>query len=258
MTVFSSPLARRWFRRYGVATAPAGRLLCFPPAGAAAGFYRRWGSFAPPGLEILAVQYPGREDRIAEPLCDGMAALADGIAGAAATLTDLPLALFGHSMGAAVAFEVARRLEGAGVRVEHLFVSGRPPPHRQRPKTIHRQDDDGIIAEVVRLGGTARAVLENEDLRAFVIPQIRNDFRLSETYEGRIAPPVRAPLSVFIGDADSEVSADEAADWAAGTTGTFTLASYAGGHFYLNDHTARLVRDLAARLPRHAPWLCTP
>lgn len=257
MTGLHQPLTRLWFRRPRPTPAARMRLLCCPPAGAGAGFYRGWGRLLPAELEVLTVQYPGREDRIAEPSIATMAQLADGIAEAAQLLTDLPLALFGHSMGAAVAHEVARRLEGTGIRIEHLFVSGRPPPHRQRLKEIHRRDDDGVVAEITRLGGTPPAVLADAALRAMLLPPIRSDFRLIETYAGAIDPQLRAPVSALIGEADSEVDAVEAAAWAEATRGAFHLGLYPGGHFYLQAEAARLIRDIAARLPLPA-WPCTP
>ena len=251
----SPPLV--WFRRYQTVSAPQMRLVCFPPAGAGAGFYRQWGRLAPAHLDILVVQYPGREDRIAEPCVSRMPDLADAIAQAVLPHTDLPVALFGHSMGAAVAHEVARRLEQAGVVLSHLFVSGRPPPHRQRPNTIHSRDDAGILSEIARLGGTATAVLDHAELRALLIPPIRNDFRLIETYAGDLDPPLRTPVSAFIGDQDTEVTADEADDWRRITEANFSLRVYPGGHFYLNDQLARLIHDLVSGLALKL-WPDTP
>jgi len=257
MTLLNASPSDRWFRRPLAPATGRLRLLCFPPAGSGANFYRQWSHLMPAAIEVLAVQYPGREDRIAEPLCESLASLVDGIAQAAMTLREKPLALFGHSMGAAVAHETAKRLEAAGIRIEHLFVSGRPPPHRQRSKAIHRRDDDGVLAEIARLGGTPSAVLENAELRALLLPSIRADFHLIETYEGGLVPALRAPVSAFIGTADTEVGQQEAVQWADVTGGAFDLTCYEGGHFYLVDRPAPLIRALTAKLSAMA-WPCTP
>lgn len=257
MTAPVSPAIARWFRRPQPASNGRLQLLCFPPAGSGAGFYRQWPNLVPAAIEVLAVQYPGREDRIGEPFSESLSVLADDIASAAAMLARRPLALFGHSMGAAVAYEVATRLEAADVRVEHLAVSGRPPPHQQRRKAIHRRDDEGVLEEIERLGGTPRAVLEHGELRALLLPSIRADFRLIETYPGTIGRKLGAPISVFIGEADTEVTLREAEQWSDVTAGAFHLTAYPGGHFYLTEQRGPLIRDLSAKLAI-AAWPCTP
>ncbi|MBK4217867.1 thioesterase [Paracoccus caeni] len=247
----------QWFR-YPRKTASARlRLICCPPAGSGASFYRRWADLIPASIELLIVQYPGREDRAGDPFSRDLGALADDIASAASPLSDLPLAVFGHSMGAAIAHEVTRRLEAAGRSVEHLLVSGRPPPHRQRGKTIHQRDDQGVLDEIARLGGTPDAVLSHAELRDLLVPRIRADFQLIETYSADPAPRLRCPVSAFIGQDDTEVSEDEARCWADVTTGAFRLNSYPGGHFYLMDQPGAFIRDLTARLAA-AAWPCTP
>lgn len=247
----------RWLRPLRPATAARMRLICCPPAGSAASFFRRWADLVPASVELLAVQYPGREDRDAEAFAPDLAALADGIAGAALRLTGLPVAIFGHSMGAAVAHETARRMAAQGRGVDHLLVSGRPPPHRQRAKAIHQRDDQGVMEEITRLGGTPDAVLGHTELCQMLIPRIRADFALIETYAATPEPRLTCPVSAFIGLDDTEVSLTEARDWADITTGPFQLHSYPGGHFYLTDRPGPFIRDLTTRLAASA-WPCTP
>lgn len=247
----------RWFRRLQPASNGRLQLLCFPPAGSGASFFRQWPNLVPAAIEVLAVQYPGREDRIGEPFSDSLPMMADDIASAAVRLASRPLALFGHSMGAAVAYEVATRLEAVDIRIEHLAVSGRPPPHRQRRKAIHRRDDRGVVEEIERLGGTRRAVLDNDELRALLLPSIRADFQLIETYPGILGCKLRTPVSAFIGEADTEVSPQEAEQWSDVTVGAFRMTSYPGGHSYLIEHPGPLVRDLSIKLAT-AAWPCTP
>lgn len=180
-----------------------------------------------------AVQYPGREDRFDEPPVADMATLARlaaaelaGLAGPA----DRPLALFGHSMGAAVAYEVARLLPRPPA---HLFVSGRHAPSEVVPGDVHLRDDDGLVVDLTRLGGTSGEVLAMPEMRELLLPVIRNDYRLAETYRELAGGPLGCPVTVLTGTVDPEVTPAQAKGWAAHTTGAFQLAEFAGDHFYL-------------------------
>ncbi|WP_031076430.1 thioesterase II family protein [Streptomyces sp. NRRL WC-3742] len=239
-----------WFRRY---PAPAGRterrLVCLPHAGGAAGLFHLWGGQLGPGVEVLAARYPGRQERIAEPCLDSMPRLADAVTAALLPHLDRPLALFGHSMGASLAYEVALRLEHLhGVRPHALFVSARRAPHRVRPKEAYLGGDRAIVEEVRRLGGTDVGLLDDPDLYELVMPAIRADFRIVGTYRPQPGHPVHCPVVGYVGDGDPEVSAADLREWAEVTTGGFDLAVLPGDHFYLNRQRDALVRDLAARL----------
>lgn len=147
------PPADRWFRVHrSRAPRPARRLLCFPHAGGTAQLFHGWPAHLPDDVELLAVRYPGRRDRLREPCITDMTTLADAVTEALAPLTDLPLTLFGHSMGSAVAYEVAVRLDARGRHPERLLVSGRAAPHRARPAPVPDGDDDALLATVRGLG----------------------------------------------------------------------------------------------------------
>lgn len=188
-----------------------------------------------PSVEVAAVQYPGRQDRFTEPCIDNIRDLADGVSEALLSDPGPPLAFFGHSMGATVAFEVARRLrrrDGAGPR--HLFVSGRRAPSRHRGDYVHLRDDAGLVAELRGLGGTASRWLDDKGFLDLILPTVRNDFKAIETYSYEPGPPLDCPVMALVGNADPYTSIAEAEAWRAHSTGNFSLQVFCGGHFYLD------------------------
>jgi pyochelin biosynthetic protein PchC len=231
------------------------RVLCFPHAGGAASHYRAWAADAPWDVEFAVIQYPGREDRYAEPAPTDMAELAGAITGellaAGEEWAHLPTVLFGHSMGAAVAYEVARGLTAAGRAPAALVVSGRPAPRLSRPGTVHLGSDDDLVADLRRLGGTSSGILGNDSLMTAVLPTIRCDYRLIETYRPLPGVPLRAPVTVLYGDRDPEVDEREAAAWCEATEGTCEPHVFPGDHFYLEAHR-RQVLDHAVTQARKA------
>jgi surfactin synthase thioesterase subunit len=242
----TEPDTDRWIRRFHQGPAGAPRLVCFPYAGGAANYFFRFSAALRPDAEVLAVQYPGRQDRLDEPLVDDLDVLAEQVSAALLARGDRPIVFFGHSMGAVVAYEVARRWESAGVPLRHLHVSGRRAPSRVRDDTVHQRDDDGIRAQVAELGGPSVELLSHPELGPLLLPPIRNDYKAIETYRYAPGPPLTCPVTAAIGDNDPVVSPDEARAWAEHTTGPFQLRVYPGGHFYLNDHQRQVV-DLVRR-----------
>lgn len=235
-----------WIRCYRHRPYATRRLICFPPAAGSASFYRPWADAVDPDVEVWAVQYPGREDRFAEPYIADMDPLADQIAAALAPLLDRPTVIFGHSMGAAAGYEVTRRLlDRDPEAVQRLVVSARPAPeHQRRRRTeLYRAADDRVLAELQLLGGTDAQVLAHPELRALVLPTVRNDFRLIETYRPAPADPLPIPVVALAAEDDPRMTVDEAADWSAETVGDFRLAVFGGGHFYLVPHRAAVIAE---------------
>lgn len=255
----SSPTADDglWCRRFHPAPDADRRLVCFPHAGGSASFYHPVSAALSPGVDVIAVQYPGRQDRRREPAIDDICLLADQIADALGTWSDRPLTFFGHSMGALVAFEVARRLERNGDGPLRLFASGRRAPSMYRDEQVHRRDDDGLIAELRALSGTDSRVLDDDEMLRMVLPALRSDYKAVETYRSEPASAVRCPVTVLVGDDDPKTSLDEARSWDAHTTGDFDLRVFPGGHFYLADRPEEVMTVLSdhftsAALPHHA------
>lgn len=224
-----------WLRSFSPAEAAAVQLVCFPHAGGSASYFRQLSVLLGPSIDVRAVQYPGRQDRRREPMPSDLQTLASSISTVLQQSRAGAYAFFGHSMGAIVAYEAARAL-GSDRRPSALFVSGRRAPSTYRPDDVHSQDEEGLIRTVLSLGGTESAALLDADIRELVMPVIRQDYRLVETYRHRSFPKLDLPITVLFGEQDQMTTIDEAHTWEQHTSGTFTLHRFPGGHFFLNDH----------------------
>lgn len=229
-----------WLRRFHPApTAPA-RLVCFPHAGGSASFYLPVSAALESDCDVVALQYPGRQDRRHEPNVEDIGALADRIAPVLEPLFDRPVVFFGHSMGAILAFEVTRRLADRGHTPAKLFASGRRAPSTRRTENVHQRDDNGIVAEMKAMSGTDAQVLGDEELLRMVLPAIRSDYRAIETY-APVDATVDCPITALVGDADPKTTVPEAEAWNAHTTATFELRVFNGGHFFLSPRAAEVI-----------------
>lgn len=238
-----------WIRRFHPLPESVPRLVCFPHAGGSASYYFTLSQSLTPRAEVLAVQYPGRQDRRHEPMMDSITELADRIFHALHRWTDRPFAFFGHSMGAVLAFEVAQRFH----RVEQvdprfLIVSARRAPSRLRPGNLHLRDDDGLISELRRVGGTEEMFLNDAELRPAVLRLIRNDYKAIEGYAWSPTPSIDCPITALVGDSDPYTSVDDAAAWAQHSSGAFDLRVFPGGHFYLDNHRMEVIELISAAL----------
>lgn len=234
-----------WLRRFHPAPSVADRLICLPHAGASASYYFALSKALCASVDVVAVQYPGRQDRRTERCRESIAELADEITMVIRPLADRPLTFFGHSMGATLAFETARRLETDGIVVAGLFASSRRAPSMYRDEQVHLRDDDGIIAEIRTLSGTDAQLLEDDDVVRMVLPALRSDYKSAETYRYQPGPDLSCPVFAFVGTDDPKVTVDEARAWARHTTDEFRLRTFSGGHFYLNTYLPEVVRELA-------------
>jgi pyochelin biosynthetic protein PchC len=240
--------AESWFRRFRPVPSPRLRLVALPHAGGGANVFRGWAERLPPDVELLAARYPGRQDRLAEPCVTTMTELADRIAEALAGPDDRPLALFGHSMGASIAYEVAIRLQQQGRPAAALLVSGQAPPHRARYLDAHLRGDDAIIEEVRRLGEADGSVLDHPDLRELILPSLRADFALLGGYRRDPLVLIDAPVVAYAGEGDTDVPAENLPAWGDVTRAGVQVRVYPGDHFYLVRQEEALVADIAGRL----------
>lgn len=230
-----------WCRRYRPARNATSALVCLPHAGGSASFYLPVSAALTPRVDVVAIQYPGRQDRRAEEPIDDIAVLADHIHAILLRQPRLPLTLFGHSMGAVVAFEIARRLEADGRGPVRLFASGRRAPSTHRDETVHLRNDAGILAEIRALNGTASSVLGDDEMMRAALPALRADYRAIETYTCAPVTAVECPITVLTGDNDPKTTLDEAHAWAMHTTGPFDIRIFPGGHFFLVDHAEDII-----------------
>ena len=232
------------------------RLLCIPFAGGGAGAFRGWADLLPAHVEAFAVQLPGREDRLDEAPLTQWPAMLEALVARVSGLHPQRTAIFGHSLGAVIGFELARRMAQSGSALEHLFVSARPWPGGQAasPALAWPADDDAMLAELERRYGGLPASLSHPDIRAVVLPALRADLHLLGDHRYRPAPPLPCPLTVFAGARDPGTGAGALAGWQAETAAAFDSQLFDGGHFFIESHGRELVAAIASRLPAAPPW----
>lgn len=226
------------------------RLFCFPYAGGSALIYRKWVDTLPSFVDVYPVQLPGRGNRLYEEPFNNLDALVETLAQAMGAYMDKPFALFGHSMGATISFELARlfRREGRSMPLQ-LFISGRRAPQvPDREPPIYNLPEAELFEELHRLGGTPKEVLEHPELMQVMLPLLRADLTIAETYICTTEPPLDCPISVFGGLQDKDVTREDLEGWAEHTNGPFTLRMLAGDHFFLNTSQPLLLRTLSQEL----------
>ncbi|MFJ2060665.1 thioesterase II family protein [Streptomyces sp. NPDC087908] len=213
-------------------------LICLPFAGAGASFFRGWQNLAPANLQILPVQLPGREERFAEPLLTNAANATDEVYTqiTAKLRKGDRVALFGHSLGAVLAYELAQRLRAADrVELVRLFVSGSPDPWSGRRDRATGLPDAEFVAQVQRFAGYTHPALEDEEMQKLLLPLLRADVELHEHYLPDGDHPLDIPITAIRGENDELVSASEAAQWSRATTADCDCREVPGGHMHLAD-----------------------
>ncbi|MEU1199832.1 alpha/beta fold hydrolase [Streptomyces sp. NPDC005813] len=221
------------------------RLVCFPHAGGSAAFYRAWGQSLTE-VEVHAVQYPGRADRFDEEPPHDLVRLASDIADALEPLADVPLAFFGHSLGAPIALETARALQSRGIHLEHLFASGSrdaPLPDLSGPE----EDPDQLLADLVRMGGTDAEMAADPIFQEVVVPYLMADGRMFHRYDMAPEPLLKCPVTTVVGDQDDDA---DLRPWSALSTMPVREVGVTGNHFYLITDPPYSLLQEALAVPR--------
>jgi medium-chain acyl-[acyl-carrier-protein] hydrolase len=229
---------------------PAVRLFCLPHAGGGASLFRTWSSALPPDIEVRAVQLPGRESRMREAPLNRLAALIPAIGHGLRPLLDRPFALFGHSMGGLLGFELARYFRQQwGKSPVRLFVAGYRAPHLPlRDMQLHSLPEPEFSHHLRKLGGTPAEVLDNRQLMDVVAPVLRADFEVCETYQYTPDKPLECPISAFGGLEDRMVPPADLSDWGTHTQRDFSLRLLPGNHFFVRSAPRALLEAVARDL----------
>jgi medium-chain acyl-[acyl-carrier-protein] hydrolase len=255
----AAPVPGRWFIIPVRCRRPRWRLVCFPYAGAGASVYFAWARYlGQRDIEVWNIQYPGRESRLSDPPLREFSTMIRQLTDALRPLEamDIPLAFFGHSMGAVLAYETASALLRQNRPVPSgLFLSGRnAPSHRHEPFRLHDLPPEELLDTVAKFGDLSEAILNEPELIELLMPALRADFAMLHNYQqswdGEAAARLPCLMSVFGGDQDPWTHAEGLAAWRLFTDGQFNLSTYPGGHFFINDHRQTIWRAIEADLTR--------
>lgn len=225
------------------------RLFCLPYAGGGASVYRSWPGSFPAGTEVCCIQLPGRENRLADPLFSSMDPLVEAMAEALVNAFDRPFALLGHSMGGLIAYELARHLqERYKVTPNHLFISACRAPERPDPIHWHVLNDEDLMAELREAPGFPVEILEHAELMQVLLPIIRADSAVTETYVYRPAEPLHFPFTAFASEKDELISMADVEPWRKHTRAAFDLKLIDGHHLFIQQQAPQMIRVILDKL----------
>ncbi|HEY7389820.1 MAG TPA: alpha/beta fold hydrolase [Bryobacteraceae bacterium] len=230
--------------------APGSRLFCFPYAGAASA-YRSWHKEMPRAIQVCAVQLPGRGSRFAEPNFTCLRPLVEALAENLSPLADVPFAFFGHSLGALIAFELAREMRRHARRPFHLFVSGlRAPQMPPDPCRLHKLPEAEFMHALTGLNGIPDQLIAEPEFLKLMLPALRADFEILETYEYAAEPPLDCRISAYTGRSDPRSPAQDLIFWERHTCAGFSSRVFPGDHFYIETAQRALLSAISVELTR--------
>jgi len=246
----SNSVSSACFLRPRPISVPRLRLFCFPYAGGSAAIYHQWPTGLPTDIELVAVQYPGRATRLRESAHTKLDDLLDELQTALRPLQDRPFAFFGHSMGTSVAYELTRRLQAAQSTLpKHLFLSGRSAPHLPPKRAaIHALAHEDFVQALRTLNGTPAELLAHQEIMDMMLPTLRADFQVLETWQYQPSAPLDIPISVFGGLEDQGVPTQDLDAWAQCTTHKLKRHLFPGGHFFLNQQASGMLNIISRAL----------
>jgi surfactin synthase thioesterase subunit len=226
------------------------RLFCFPYAGSGASLFANWSTLLPAWVEVCPIQLPGRENRINETPLKRLSALVDRLVEALLPVSDLPFTFFGHSMGALISFELARRLRQRNLPLpSQLFLSGCGAPQMSYSEApVYHLPREEFIATVKRLNGTPEEVWQHEELVKILLPYLRADFEIIDTYTYQPYEPLPIPFTVYGGQQDQKIHPERLGAWREQTTRACVVRIFPGDHFFLNSSRKQLLTTLSQDL----------
>ncbi len=241
-----SDLNSPWFERLSPAAKPSLLLLCFPYAGGSAQIFRKWQRYFPSSIDICLVHLPGRGRRIGERPLTRLAPLVEAIADAIPEDIQQPFALFGHSLGALISFELSRELRRRNRKTPlQLFLSGRSAAHMSSSDApTYNLPNDEFIAEIRRLNGTPQPLLDDPETQELFLPLLRADFEMADTYKYFPEDPLACPLTIYGGLQDTDVPIGNLRAWGSETSGSCKVRVFPGDHFFIHSSEAGFLNVL--------------
>jgi len=228
-------------------------LICLPFAGGSSNSFRSWASILPPPVELKAVELPGHGLRLSEKLSHSLPELIEPMSEGIVDSLDRPFAVFGHSMGALLGFEMCLYLQEKHDKIPmHVFLSGHGAPNKPlRDEPIHHLPEPEFIAKIREYNGTPHEVLENQELMNLMLPILRADFEICETYRFSGDARLRAPLTAMGGIKDPSTPRSDLEAWRAFTTEEFNVRLFPGDHFYLLEQKITLLQAILRDINSH-------
>jgi len=223
-------------------------LLCLPFAGGGASTYNNWMERMRGKLNVCPIQLPGREERIMEKPYEDMSVMLDDLEQEVLSVIKGPYALWGHSMGAKIAYELEKRMEKSGYIAKCFFVSGSRVPHIPESAPIYHLSDVEFKRELKRFEGIPKAILDNTELLDFFLPMLRADFAMDETYCSEMIEPLKCSIVAFGGDSDKEASIEDIKAWNDYSLNSFSYQIFSGGHFYVREHEEEIIETIINQL----------